>query len=99
MPGAMPFLHRWLGNPLFSSLARRWFGAPVHDVYCGLRGFRKDFQGGLAQRCTGMEFATEMVIKAGLAGGRIAEVPITLHPDGRRRTRLTSGRSGTAGAR
>ncbi len=84
MPGAMPFLHRWLGNPLFSSIARLWFGAPVHDVYCGLRGFRKDFQGGLAQRCTGMEFATEMVLKAALAGGRIAELPITLHPDGRR---------------
>ena len=84
MPGAMPFLHYWLGNPLFSSIARLWFGAPVRDVYCGLRGFRKDFQGGLAQRCMGMEFATEMVLKAALAGGRIAELPITLHPDGRR---------------
>jgi glycosyltransferase involved in cell wall biosynthesis len=84
MPGAMPFLHYWLGNPLFSSIARLWFGAPVRDVYCGLRGFRKEFQSGLAQRCTGMEFATEMVLKAALARGRIAEIPITLHPDGRR---------------
>jgi glycosyltransferase involved in cell wall biosynthesis len=84
MPGAMPFLHYWLGNPLFSSIARLWFGAPVRDVYCGLRAFRKDFQTGLAQRCTGMEFATEMVLKAALVRGRIAELPITLHPDGRR---------------
>lgn len=84
MPGAMPFLHYWLGNPLFSSIARLWFGAPVRDVYCGLRGFRKEFQAGLAQRCTGMEFATEMVLKAALAGGRITELPVTLHPDGRR---------------
>jgi glycosyltransferase involved in cell wall biosynthesis len=84
LPGAMPFLHYWLGNPLFSMLARSWFGAPVRDVYCGLRGFRREFQAGLGQRCTGMEFATEMVLKSALAGARIAEVPITLHPDGRR---------------
>jgi glycosyltransferase involved in cell wall biosynthesis len=83
MPRAMPFLHYWLGNPLFSWIARHWFGAPVRDVYCGLRGFRKGFQIGLAQRCTGMEFATEMVLKSALVGGRIAELPITLHPDGR----------------
>lgn len=84
LPGAMPVLHRWLGNPLFSALARRWFGAPVNDIYCGLRGFRRDLPLKLDQRCTGMEFATEMVIKASLQGARIAEVPITLHPDGRR---------------
>lgn len=82
--GAMPFLHRWWGNPMFSVLARIWFGAPIHDVYCGLRGFRKDFQQSLEQRCTGMEFATEMIIKASLRKARIAEVPITLHPDGRK---------------
>jgi hypothetical protein len=80
----MPFLHYWLGNPLFSAIARSWFGSPVRDIYCGLRGFRREFQAGLGQRCTGMEFATEMVLRAALAGGRIAEVPITLHPDGRR---------------
>src|SRR5438309_5961494 len=83
LPGAMPRLHRWLGNPLFSRVARRWFRAPVHDIYCGLRGFTKTLYEGLDQRCTGMEFATEMIIKASLAGARIGEVPITLHPDGR----------------
>ena len=84
MPGAMPFLHRWWGNPMFSWLARGWFGAPVTDVYCGLRGFSRAHYERLAQRCTGMEFATEMIIKTSLLGARIAEVPITLHVDGRR---------------
>jgi glycosyltransferase involved in cell wall biosynthesis len=84
MPGAMPTLHRYWGNPMFSAMARRWFRAPIHDVYCGLRAFRKDFYYELDQRCTGMEFATEMIIKASLRRARIAEVPITLHPDGRR---------------
>jgi hypothetical protein len=85
MPGAMPFSHRWLGNPMFSLMARRWFGArTVHDVYCGLRGFTKTLYERLDQRCTGMEFATEMIIKASLYGDRITEVPITLHPDGRK---------------
>ncbi len=84
-PGAMPFLHRWLGNPLFSMLVRSWFGArEIHDVYCGLRGFTKGLYERLDQRCTGMEFATEMIIKSSLLRERIAEVPITLHPDGRR---------------
>ncbi len=84
LPHAMPLLHRWWGNPLFSLMARRWFQAPVHDVYCGMRGFRKDAYDRLDQQCTGMEFATEMIIKASLFGLRIAEVPITLHPDGRK---------------
>ena len=84
LPGAMPGLHYWLGNPLFSALARVWFASPVRDIYCGLRGFRKDFQASLGQRCTGMEFAPEMVLKAALLNAKIAEVPITLHPDGRR---------------
>ena len=82
-PGAMPLLHRAWGNPMFSAMARWWFRAPIHDVYCGLRGFRRDFYFGLDQRCTGMEFATEMIIKSSLIGAKIAEVPITLHPDGR----------------
>jgi len=83
-PGAMPVLHRWWGNPMFSFLARRWFGAAkVHDVYCGLRGFTKEMYLRLDQRCTGMEFATEMIIKASLFNERVAEVPVTLHPDGR----------------
>jgi glycosyltransferase involved in cell wall biosynthesis len=82
-PGAMPLLHYWLGNPLFSLLARWWFGAPVRDAYCGMRGFRREFQQSLGQRCTGMEFAVEMLLKAAVSGARIAEVPIVLHPDGR----------------
>ncbi|NBV21718.1 MAG: glycosyltransferase family 2 protein [Proteobacteria bacterium] len=81
---AMPFSHRWLGNPLFSALARRMFRVPVHDVYCGLRGFRRDVVQTLELRCEGMEFATEMLIKASQRGVRIEEVPITLHRDGRK---------------
>jgi hypothetical protein len=84
LPGAMPPLHRWFGNPMFSRFARRWFRAPVHDIYCGLRGFTKTLYQQLDQRCTGMEFATEMIIKASLSGARVSEVPITLHPDGRK---------------
>ena len=83
LPGAMPFLHRWWGNPMFSVLARWWFSAPIHDVYCGLRGFSKALYEQLDQRCTGMEFATEMIIKASLNEAKMSEVPITLHPDGR----------------
>jgi len=87
-PGAMPFLHRWLGNPLFSLMVRKWFRAPINDVYCGLRGFTKEHYERLDQRCTGMEFATEMIIKSSICAKsmdvRIAEVPITLHPDGRK---------------
>ena len=82
--GAMPFLHRWVGNPLFSRMTRWMFRAPIHDVYCGMRGFTKALYHRLDQRCTGMEFAVEMVVKATLFGAKIAEVPITLHPDGRK---------------
>jgi len=81
--GAMPFLHRWWGNPMFSAMARRWYGAPTHDIYCGMRAFRRELVDRLDLRCTGMEYATEMIIKATIHGARIAEVPITLHPDGR----------------
>ena len=83
-PGAMPFLHRWIGNPFFSFLVRRWFHAPINDVYCGLRGFSKAMYQRLDQRCTGMEFATEMIIKASLRREKIVEVPVTLRHDGRR---------------
>lgn len=82
-PGAMPWSHRWIGNPMFSALAARWFHAPIHDIYCGLRAFTKDLYLRLDQRCTGMEFATEMIIKSSLDGAKISEVPITLHKDGR----------------
>lgn len=84
LPGAMPFLHRRWGNPMFSALARSWFRAPINDIYCGMRGFSKEHYQRLEQRCTGMEFATEMIVKSSLGSARIAEVPITLHPDGRR---------------
>jgi len=84
LPGAMPFLHRHWGNPMFSLMARWWFRAPIHDVYCGMRGFTQELYQRLDQRCTGMEFATEMIVKASLNHARIAEVPITLHPDGRK---------------
>jgi glycosyltransferase involved in cell wall biosynthesis len=84
LPGAMPFLHRWWGNPMFTVLSRWWFRSPVHDIYSGFRGFRKALYHRLQQRCTGMEFATEMIIKASLYGANIAEIPITLHKDGRK---------------
>jgi len=82
-PGAMPVLHRWWGNPMFSAMARLWFRAPIHDIHCGMRGFTRDLAVRLKQRCSGMEFASEMIIKATFMGARIAEVPITLYPDGR----------------
>jgi glycosyltransferase involved in cell wall biosynthesis len=84
LPGAMKLLHRWWGNPMFTRMTRTMFKAPVHDVYCGLRGFTKEWYGRLGLRCTGMEFAIEMIVRSSLLGGRIAEIPITLYPDGRR---------------
>ncbi|MCX7819495.1 MAG: glycosyltransferase family 2 protein [Kiritimatiellae bacterium] len=82
--GAMPWLHRHLGNPAISALARRWFQVPIHDVYCGMRAFTRALYDRLELRCIGMEFATEMVIKAAMARARLCELPITLYPDGRR---------------
>ncbi|MFZ0751869.1 MAG: glycosyltransferase family 2 protein, partial [Pyrinomonadaceae bacterium] len=95
-PNAMPLLHRRIGNPLFSLMTRKWFRAPVHDVYCGLRGFSRTHYDSLDQRCTGMEFATEMIIKSSLYRAKIAEIPITLHRDGRksRRPHLRTARDG-----
>lgn len=83
-PNAMPRSHRWFGNPFLSRLTQWMFRAPVHDVYCGMRGFRRDLVAQLDQRCTGMEFAVEMIVKASLQAARITEIPITLHPDGRK---------------
>jgi glycosyltransferase involved in cell wall biosynthesis len=83
MPGAMPFLHRRWGNPMFSRMAQRWFKLPINDIYCGFRGFTKEFWDDLNQQAGGMEFATEMIIRAKPRGARITEVPVTLHPDGR----------------
>ena len=85
LPGAMPLLHRWLGNPVLSFLGRLFFGVPVSDFHCGLRGFRRDAVMRLGLRTTGMEFASEMVVKAALAGLVITEIPVTLRPDGRSR--------------
>jgi glycosyltransferase involved in cell wall biosynthesis len=86
-PGAMPPLHRWLGNPVFSRLARLWFRAPINDIHCGLRAFSKTLYERLDHRCTGMEFASEMIIKSALHGARMAEIPIVLRPDGRQKGR------------
>ncbi|MEO2046000.1 MAG: glycosyltransferase family 2 protein [Pirellulales bacterium] len=84
LPGAMPKLHRWWGNPMFSWMVRRMFRTPIHDVYCGLRGFTRQLYDRLDLRCTGMEFATEMIIKSSLFGIDTVEVSTTLHPDGRK---------------
>lgn len=84
MPGAMPLLHKYIGNPLFSLLAKWWFKVPINDIYCGLRGFTKTFYNRIDQRCTGMEFAVEMIIKASLSNSKIAEFTTTLHQDGRK---------------
>lgn len=95
LPGAMPWKHRWIGNPLLTALGRLFFTAPVHDFHCGLRAFRREAVLDLDLRCPGMEFASEMVVKATLAGLRMAEVPVTLRPDGRsRRPHLRSWRDG-----
>ncbi len=82
---AMPWLHRWIGNPVLTSISRVFFHTPVGDMHCGLRGFRKDAFSRMRLKATGMEFASEMVIKASLQGMRITEVPVTLRPDGRSR--------------
>ena len=83
--GAMVWSHRWVGNPVLTRISRVFFHTPVGDMHCGLRGFRKDAVERLRLRATGMEFASEMVIKASLQRMRIAEVPVTLRPDGRTR--------------
>ncbi len=82
-PGAMKPLHRYFGNPVLSFIGRLFFPPGVRDFHCGLRGFHRDAILALGQRMTGMEFASEMVVRASLADLRIAEVPTTLSPDGR----------------
>ena len=81
--GAMPFLHRYLGNPVLSGIGRLFFRAPVGDFHCGLRAFTRAAYNRMDLQTTGMEFASEMVVKASLLGLRITEVPTTLSPDGR----------------
>jgi glycosyltransferase involved in cell wall biosynthesis len=85
MPGAMPTLHRYLGNPALSAIGRLFFAVGVKDFHCGLRGFRRESIQSLDLHSPGMEFASEMVVKASLLGLRVEEVPIVLHPDGRSR--------------
>ena len=84
-PGAMPWKNRWLGNPILSFLGRLFFRTRVRDFHCGLRAFTRDAYERMQLKTTGMEFASEMVMKASLAGMKLAEVPITLHKDGRSR--------------
>jgi glycosyltransferase involved in cell wall biosynthesis len=84
-PGAMPWSHRWVGNPVLTFISRVFFHAPVGDTHCGLRAFKKDAYEKMRLRATGMEFASEMVIKASLKGMRITEVAVKLRPDGRTR--------------
>jgi hypothetical protein len=84
-PGAMPPLHRYLGNPVLSFIGRLFFSIPVGDFHCGLRGFSRESILGLRLQSPGMEFASEMVVKAALNGLRIEETPTTLKPDGRSR--------------
>jgi glycosyltransferase involved in cell wall biosynthesis len=94
-PGAMPSLHKYLGNPILTRIGRLFFPSPCGDFHCGLRGFRKEAISELNLCTTGMEFASEMVVKASLYNLRITEVPTTLSPDGRSRPpHLRSWRDG-----
>ena len=94
-PGAMPWLHRRIGNPVLSGIGRLFFRTPVRDFHCGIRAFRKDAIIELGLRAGGMEFASEMIVKASLADLKISEVPTTLRPDGRSRApHLRSFRDG-----
>ncbi len=83
--GAMPFLHKYLGNPVLSFIGRLFFKIPIGDFHCGLRGFTKEAAAKMKLQTTGMEFASEMVVKASLQEMKFAEVPTTLSPDGRTR--------------
>jgi hypothetical protein len=94
-PGAMPWLHRYVGNPVLTGILNLFFRTPVKDAHCGLRGFRKESYQKLDLVTPGMEFASEMVVKASLHHQRISEVPTTLSPDGRDRApHLRSFRDG-----
>jgi hypothetical protein len=84
-PGAMPWHHKYIGNPVLTGILNLFFRTPIRDAHCGLRGFRKDAYQRLDLRTPGMEFASEMVVKAALHKQKISEVPTTLQPDGRDR--------------
>ena len=85
LPGAMPWKNRWIGNPILTFIGRFFFKCPAHDFHCGLRGFTRDAFEALDLQTTGMEFASEMVIKATLKKVKMTEVPVTLSKDGRSR--------------
>jgi glycosyltransferase involved in cell wall biosynthesis len=94
-PEAMPWLHKYLGNPALSFISRRLYGAPVGDIYCGLRGFDREKIIALDVRSRGMEFAIEMIVKATMQGLRMTEVPTTLSPDAEgRQPHLNTWRDG-----
>ena len=94
-PGAMPFLHRFLGNPVLTWILNLFFGAGITDAHCGMRGFSRAAIRSLSLRSAGMEFASEMVIRAAQQKLRIGEVPTSLRPDGRgRRPHLRTWRDG-----
>ncbi len=94
-PGAMPFLHRYLGNPVLSGISSLFYKVPVGDFHCGMRAFTRQAYARMALQTEGMEFATEMVVRAAQEELRIAEIPIKLHPDKRdRRPHLRSFRDG-----
>ncbi len=94
-PGAMPLLHRYLGNPVLTAIGRQFYGSPIGDFHCGLRGFDRQAILGLGLTTSGMEFASEMVVKATLQQLKITEVPATLSTDGRSRPpHLRSWRDG-----
>lgn len=94
-PGAMPWKHRWIGNPILTTVGRMLFRSGVSDFHCGLRAFSREAYDKMMLRTTGMEFASEMIIKASLSDMRIAEIPITLRKHGRNRpSHLRSWRDG-----
>ncbi|MBX9743337.1 MAG: glycosyltransferase family 2 protein [Chthoniobacterales bacterium] len=85
LPGAMPWKNRWIGNPALSWLGRIFFKTPINDFHCGMRAFTKKAYELMNLQTTGMEFASEMIMKASLGKLKVAQVPITLSPDGRSR--------------
>lgn len=94
-PRAMPWLHKYIGNPILSFLGRKFFKVPISDFHCGLRAFKLDSINKLNLKTTGMEFASEMIVKAALNNLKICEVPTTLAPDGRsRKPHLRTWRDG-----
>jgi glycosyltransferase involved in cell wall biosynthesis len=85
MPGAMPWKNRWIGNPILSFLGRLFFRTPIQDFHCGLRAFSREAYERMDLKTTGMEFASEMVMKSSIRAMRVSEVPVTLYKDGRSR--------------